>query len=224
VGGNETITFDCRVISATNRDILQMVAEGTFREDLYYRLFQFPVRIPPLRERGQDVLILAHAFLQRFIDQHPEFKGKRLASESVRAIEAYAWPGNVRELKSVVERAVLISDQDAIAVGDLLLDLPGAVSPWTQRTRNAPAPTRAVASGDGMPAHVTEAEPVLAIAEPAPVEADEIVPFEEMKRRAVERAYESCAGNVDRAAAELGIGRATMYRLMKKYGMGGEEN
>ncbi len=224
VGGNETITFDCRVISATNRDILQMVAEGTFREDLYYRLFQFPVRIPPLRERGQDVLILAHAFLQRFIDEHPEFKGKRLSSEAVRSIEGYAWPGNVRELKSVVERAVLISDQDAIAVDDLLLDLPGAVAPWTQRTRSTTlkAAVAPVASGDGMPAHVATAEPVLAIAEPAPAAAEEIVSFEEMKRRAVEKAYESCGGNVDRAAAELGIGRATMYRLMKKYGMGGE--
>ncbi|HLA63880.1 MAG TPA: sigma-54 dependent transcriptional regulator [Rhodothermales bacterium] len=250
VGGNETITFDCRVISATNRDILEMVAEGTFREDLYYRLFQFPVRIPPLRERGQDVLVLAHAFLQRFIDEHPEFKGKRFATEAVRAVAAYAWPGNVRELKSVVERAVLISDHDVIAESDLLLDAPAAVAPWARRVRGleplAPAPMPAAPavmpaavfapaagmahdsvqpaqSGDGMGAP-TAAAPVLAFAEsvalaagPIPMADDAIVPIEELKRRAVEKAYRVCDGNVDRAAAELGIGRATMYRLLKKY-------
>jgi transcriptional regulator of acetoin/glycerol metabolism len=120
----------------------------------------------------------------------------------------------------VVERAVLISDEDVITVDDLLLDLPGAVAPWTERTRS-----HAPSSGDGMPAAVEVAEPVLAVAEPAglaePTPADdEILSIDEMKRRAAEKALESCGGNVDRAAAELGIGRATMYRLIKKYGLG----
>ncbi|HLT48226.1 MAG TPA: sigma-54 dependent transcriptional regulator [Rubricoccaceae bacterium] len=237
VGGSETIRFDCRVISATNKDILKMVAEGTFREDLYYRLFQFPVPLPPLRERGQDVLLLAHSFLKRYGQEHPAFKGKRFSPEATRAILAHPWPGNVRELKNAVERAILISDGDTIEAADLLLDGPQAVAPWTQRTREAAAP--APAAGDGMAAPagtldapvpelvVTEATaaapaPVVAAPAPAPFPDDEIVPLEELKRQAVERAYRLCEGNVDRAAVELGIGRATMYRLLKKYDLGGE--
>ena len=220
VGGNETIRFQCRVISATNKDILQMVADGTFREDLYYRLFQFPVQLPPLRERGQDVLLLAHDFLKRYGQEHPEFKAKRFSPEATRAILGHAWPGNVRELKNAVERAILISDGEAIEVADLLLDGLNAVAPWTERTHKAAAPAPA---GDGQAA--AAGEPALVVAEapgdaeaPAgPFHGDEIVPLEELKRRAVEQAYRVCEGNVDRAAVELGIGRATMYRLLKKY-------
>src|SRR5690606_15028179 len=202
-----------------------------FREDLYYRLFQFPLPLPPLRERGQDVLVLAHDFLRRYVAEHPEFKHKRFSAEATRAILANPWPGNVRELKNAVERAVLISDGEVIEADDLLLGGPSAVAPWAERMRPA-APARPAASGDGMgrPA----APPVLAVPEaaeaaasgaasgtdsrePAPSEDDEIVPLEDLKRQAVERAYRICEGNVDRAAVELGIGRATMYRLLKKY-------
>ncbi|HYE97191.1 MAG TPA: sigma-54 dependent transcriptional regulator [Rubricoccaceae bacterium] len=228
VGGSETIRFDCRVISATNKDVLQMVAEGKFREDLYYRLFQFPLTLPPLRERGPDVLSLAHSFLKAYTDAHPEFKGKRLSGEATRAILAYAWPGNVRELKSVVERAVLISDTDTIGVEDLLLDLSSGVTPWTARLRPAMEPigmatpvmesAPPASSGDGMGllGADDEALPALAVAAPPP-DGEAIVPLEDLKRQAVERAYHRCGGNADRAAAELGIGRATLYRLLKKY-------
>ena len=247
VGGSETIRFDCRVISATNKDVLQMVADGTFREDLYYRLFQFPVLLPPLRERGQDVLVLAHDFLRAYTEAHPRFRAKRLGPDAARALMAYAWPGNVRELKSVVERAVLISDADEIAPPDLLLDGPQAISPWADRVRGgasgasptsgdgaaapepaiAPPAAVAVASPEpaAIPAPLTPADlglptPAPAAAPPpaAPAEDDRtIVPLEELKRQAVERAYGICEQNAERAAQELGIGRATMYRLLKKY-------
>ncbi|MEL6773098.1 MAG: sigma 54-interacting transcriptional regulator, partial [Bacteroidota bacterium] len=105
VGGSGLIKFDARVISATNKDILAMIRENTFREDLYYRLFQFPVVLPPLREREQDVLVLAHHFLTAYKEDHQQFRDKLLSSEATRAIAAYNWPGNVRELKNVVERA-----------------------------------------------------------------------------------------------------------------------
>ena len=235
VGGSETITFECRVISATNRDILQMVAAGTFREDLYYRLFQFPVSVPPLRERGQDVLLLAHTMLADYTQRYPRFKGKRLSPEAARALMGYAWPGNVRELKSTVERAVLISEGDDIQEADLLLGGPSAIQPWIERMRGKPAsgdgaaPSPALAPAElslaatqpGTPTPGTaqpDAFPPMAVTEAAPAPApDDIVPLDEMKRRAVERAYAACDQNAERAAAELGIGRATMYRLLKKY-------
>lgn len=262
VGGDKTIKFECRVISATNKSVLGMVKEGTFREDLYYRLFQFPIALPPLRERGNDVLLLAQGFLEAYVEAHPQFKGKRLSPDAVRALLDYPWPGNVRELKSTVERAVLIADDDEIAVADLLLDGPQAIRPWAERLGEPSgdgAGREATPSGDGA-AHAAPSAPVPADATPEPAgpptswddlpplavggasgaaaapasEAkaqprapaggiaaldpdDAIVPLDELKRRAVERAHAICEGNVERAASELGIGRATMYRLLKKY-------
>ena len=245
VGGSGVIKFECRVISATNRNILDMVAAGTFREDLYYRLFQFPVDLPPLRERGQDVLLLAHDILKSYIAAHPQFKGKRLGMAAVEALSSYAWPGNVRELKSTIERAVLIADGDEILPGDLLIGGPGAIRPWAERTRDteraAPVDRPSSHSGDGVssassfpplaaPAEVPElaiagaaaAQPQLGNASGGTLTASDpddgpIIPLEELKHQAVARAFRLCEKNVERAAGELGIGRATMYRLLKKY-------
>jgi len=166
VGGTETITFDARVISATNRDILQMIRKGTFREDLYYRLFQFPIPLPPLRHRGQDILLLANFILKEYTKVHPEFKSRRLSSEARRAILGHTWPGNVRELKSAVERAILLSDHDDIQVSDLMLDGRNVISPWSERmtlaeaaehrfepTQHAPV-THSTPGGDGQNADI----------------------------------------------------------------------
>jgi transcriptional regulator with GAF, ATPase, and Fis domain len=108
VGGSETVRVDVRVIAATNRNLVDMVARGTFREDLYYRLNVFPVALPPLRERPRDIAILVHAFVRQFARQ----AGKRIdgvTPEAMRRLESYRWPGNVRELQNVVERAVILA-------------------------------------------------------------------------------------------------------------------
>jgi PAS domain S-box-containing protein len=108
VGGSETIRVDVRVIAATNRNLPDMVARGTFREDLYYRLNVFPVMLPPLRDRAEDIPLLVHAFLRRFARQ----AGKRIddvTPEAMWRLQAYRWPGNVRELQNVVERAVILT-------------------------------------------------------------------------------------------------------------------
>jgi len=223
VGGSETITFDARVISATNRSIVQEIRDGKFREDLYYRLFHFPIPLPPLRERGQDLLLLANHFLREYIKAHPEFKGKRLSAQARRAILDYAWPGNVRELKSAVERAVLLSDAEDIEPPDLLLNDQGVISPWSERVTAVDgagagrAPVQPVSfSRSTQQTHDGAGEAGIDLGG-----GDEIVALDDLKRRAVERAYRLCEGNVDRAAVELGIGRATMYRLLKKYNMMG---
>ncbi len=221
VGGDKTISFDCRVISATNKEVLSMISEGGFREDLYYRLFQFPVTLPPLRERGQDVLVLAHHFVEAYQAEHPGFADKLLSKKASKAILKYPWPGNVRELKNAVERALLISDAEQIAAEDLMLELNAGITPWTERAGGPPAsapppaptpqPAQLAPGGDGIGAGESDEPPSLSLGD------EEIVPLEELKQRAVERAYQICEGNVDRAAVELGIGRATMYRLLKKY-------
>ena len=108
VGGNETIRVDVRVVAATNRNLPQMVARGQFREDLYYRLNVFPIALPPLRERAEDVPPLVNSVLRRYARQ----AGKRIddvAPEAMWRLLAYKWPGNIRELQNVIERAVVFA-------------------------------------------------------------------------------------------------------------------
>ncbi|MCH8473721.1 MAG: sigma-54 dependent transcriptional regulator [Opitutales bacterium] len=108
VGGTKTIKVDVRILATTNRNLLQAVEEGTFREDLYYRLNVFPLESPSLRERGEDVMLIAETFLKEFARKH----GRRLsglAEETKRALLCYQWPGNVRELQNVIERAVIMT-------------------------------------------------------------------------------------------------------------------
>jgi DNA-binding NtrC family response regulator len=113
VGGTQDISVNLRVISATNRDLAQTVRSGRFREDLYYRLKVVPVRVPPLRERREDIELLAKHFLHQYNGTFSKsFEG--ISDEALAAMQAYAWPGNVRELKNVMERAVLLFDGDAI--------------------------------------------------------------------------------------------------------------
>lgn len=115
LGGSQTIKTNVRVVAATNRDLWKMVEEGTFRSDLYYRLNVFPVNIPPLRERRNDIPLLIHFFAQFFKRQ---FK-KAITSiddRSIEALSSYSFPGNVRELKHIVERAVLLSDGEALYI------------------------------------------------------------------------------------------------------------
>lgn len=109
VGDNQFISINARILTATNRDLREMVAEGKFREDLYYRLAVFPLHIIPLRQRKQDIVLLARHFLSRLAPGHPGF-----SPEAVRQMEAYAWPGNVRELENWVEYAVVLSGNEKI--------------------------------------------------------------------------------------------------------------
>jgi len=118
VGGTRTLVADCRILSATNRDIDRAVAEGRFREDLYWRLNVIRVSVPPLRDRPEDVPLLAQAFLARFAGKnHKEIAG--LSPEALDALGAYRWPGNVRELENVVERAVVLCRSPQVTIENL---------------------------------------------------------------------------------------------------------
>jgi len=118
VGGNKQIKVDIRVIAATNRDLMQMVKEGTFREDLYYRLYVFPIIIPPLRERYCDVIVLAEYFVSKFTRRFDK-EIKRISTPVQEMLLAYSWPGNVRELENVIERTVILSEDNTIHGYDL---------------------------------------------------------------------------------------------------------
>jgi len=147
VGGNETIRVDVRVVAATNRNLPQLVARGQFREDLYYRLNVFPVALPPLRERAEDIPPLVNTFLARYARQ----AGKRIEEVSPEAmwrLLAYKWPGNVRELQNVIERAVVFARHRVLDL-DALPDLSAPPSsPLTVAAAAAPtdmSPPRTIA-------------------------------------------------------------------------------
>ena len=118
VGGSELLDVDFRLIAATNRDLEKEVAEGRFREDLYYRLKVVTLRIPPLRERPADLPPLAEHFLASFSQEHGK-PGKRLSAEAMEVLARYPWPGNVRELRNVIESAVVFHQGEEIGVADL---------------------------------------------------------------------------------------------------------
>ena len=113
VGGTGTIKTDVRVINATNRDLEDLIAEGTFRQDLYYRLNVFAIHIPPLRERRADILLLADHFVEKYSKANHKYI-RRISTPAIDMLMSYHWPGNVRELENVIERAVLMSDDDVI--------------------------------------------------------------------------------------------------------------
>src|SRR6202044_741597 len=120
VGSSRPISVDVRVIAATNRDMRAAVAAGAFRLDLFYRLNVFPLRVPSLRERGEDIPLLVEYMIERFARK----TGKKIRSISRATLDlfqAYDWPGNIRELQNVVERAVILSDEDTFAVDETWL-------------------------------------------------------------------------------------------------------
>ncbi len=190
VGGREAFQVDVRIVSATHRDLEAMVASGEFREDLFYRLVQFAIPVPPLRERGADILLLAERFLSAVVARHPDLEARRFTASARKALVRHAWPGNVRELKSAVERAALVASGVSIGASDLRLG-------------------RSLLGGARTPAdHAVAA-----------TASSEIVSIDDLKRLALEHALEVCDGQIDQTAQALGITRSTVYRLLKKYGI-----
>jgi formate hydrogenlyase transcriptional activator len=195
VGGTEDVKVDVRVVAATNRDLERMVADGTFRSDLYYRLSVFPLLLPPLRERREEIRALGGYFLERQA-RVMHRKPPHVRDEIWAALEGQAWPGNVRELENFLQRALILSPGPELALPDL-------PAPAAAR-RSAPARADAPAAGgaDGPPAP------------PRPF-ADEV-------REVLARALEACGGRVygpQGAAALLGLKPTTLQGKMKKYGV-----
>ncbi|MBV8224263.1 MAG: sigma-54-dependent Fis family transcriptional regulator, partial [Verrucomicrobia bacterium] len=125
VGGSQSIRADVRLVAATNRDITALVREGKFREDLYYRLNVVQIRVPPLRERKEDIPLLANAFLKE-ISERDNKAFRPLSAEAMEALIQYNWPGNVRELKGAIDAGVTLSTGNQITIRDLPLTIRGA--------------------------------------------------------------------------------------------------
>ena len=127
VGGNEVTPTNVRIIVATHKNLLEEVKEKRFREDLYYRLIGLPIELPPLRDRGNDILILAKHFIDQFCKEN-KLEKKTLSSEAQQKVLQYAYPGNVRELKSVMELAVVMADEEVIEAHHITLSSPATMT------------------------------------------------------------------------------------------------
>src|SRR5262245_24626859 len=203
VGGTRTLRANVRVIAATNRDLAAGIARQTFREDLYYRLNVFQLHIAPLRERVEDVLPLAEAFLTEL----GRTMGRPAAGISREARDwllEYAWPGNVRELRNAIERAILLCDGGLITRAHLPAPVPRSeLSNGGPGHRNG-AEHRSSNGGSGQVAERADAENVN---------------LDEMERGYIERALAQARGNKSRAARLLGLSRAQLYWRLEKHGI-----
>lgn len=143
IGGNALLPVDVRVICATNRNLNQLIAEKTFREDLYYRINEMEIILPPLRERGQDVLLIAQALLKRFCRELQQSQ-KQFAQDALELLEAYDWPGNIRELENRIKSTVILTDEKMIHAKDLKLNSGKPTMPFNLRVVREEAERRAI--------------------------------------------------------------------------------
>jgi DNA-binding NtrC family response regulator len=137
VGSNKTLTADVRLIAATNKNLEEMVKAGTFREDLFFRLRVFEIVLPPLRQRANDVLLLARRFLREFSDENNKHVND-FTPDALQALMNHPWPGNVRELRTAIERAVILARSDCVNLRDLPADIRAALNPGASQRPDAP--------------------------------------------------------------------------------------
>jgi DNA-binding NtrC family response regulator len=215
VGGRKSIKVDVRIISATNRDLIADVKAGRFREDLFYRLHVFPISVPPLRARRDDIPELARHFLTRIAAE----EGKRVRGISARAmtlLAAHRWPGNVRQLENAVFRAVVLADgdevgvdefpqiasqvsSDALAAQPLIEPSPAMVASWPEPDRPSP-----VTSAHSLPLTGPNGD---------------VRPLDDIERETIRFAISHYRGQMSEVARRLRIGRSTLYRKLEGLGL-----
>jgi DNA-binding NtrC family response regulator len=176
VGSTDRIPLSARIIAATNRDLDVAVRQGTFRQDLFFRLNVVQIKIPPLRERKTDIPILVNSFLEKFSEANGRMR--TISEDAIARMMAYDWPGNVRELENAIERAIALGSGPILHAGDLPTNLQ-------------------YGTGERLPQN------------------DELLPLDELERRAILRALREAGGDKLAAARMLGIGKTTLYRKLK---------
>jgi DNA-binding NtrC family response regulator len=229
VGGTRPITVDVRVVAATNRDLSDMVRRGLFREDLFYRLSVIHTVVPALRERPEDIPLLAEHFLARFRGQAAR-RVTGFAPDAVARLVAHPWPGNVRELRNAIERAVVLGDGDRIRADDLPPQLaPRGGGPKRTSSPTPPLGSMAIIDREqapqvSSPAIAVAAPPVPmpAAAPPAPAAGGDAAAksLRELEKEGILAALAATGGNKAQAAAILEIDRSTLYKKLKEYGIG----
>jgi DNA-binding NtrC family response regulator len=205
VGDTRTNKVDTRIVAATNRDLLDEIDAGRFREDLYYRLNVVPIYLPPLRERREDIPILVEFFLKRYVEQNRR-DVKRVQPEAMRRLREHDWPGNVRELQNYVERGVVLGEGPELTVEHLPPQLRGESPPRPIRSRGGdPAALASELVRQGLRAAGPQANNLY----------DRIVGL--VERELIEQVLASCERVQIKAAARLGINRNTLHKKLSEY-------
>ena len=233
VGARKPVRVDVRIISATNRDLITDVMQGRFREDLFYRLHVFPISVPPLAERPEDIPELVRHFLARFAAE----EGKRvtgISTEALTMLSAYRWPGNVRQLENAVFRAVVLTEGSEIGVAEFpqiaqaasALPLP-QIAPIPSLDSPSLAAGSLAAPSLAAPAHtdspVADSLPAALYAKLALLDATgDIRPLEEIEGEVIRFAIAHYRGQMSEVARRLQIGRSTLYRKLDSLGLATE--
>jgi transcriptional regulator with GAF, ATPase, and Fis domain len=199
VGGHETIKVDVRLVSATNRNLEKMIEDGEFREDLYYRLNVFPIQLPPLRDRLEDLPVLVGHFVTKFARQMG-VTAAPASAEAIAKLGEYNWPGNVRELENIIERAMILAK--GAPLGASHLDFGRRAQSLTPASGTQPLPTVASAPAVGADDGKSLAERLL-----------------DSERKEIVAAVEKSRGNIASASRILGINRSTLYYRLRKHGL-----
>jgi two-component system, NtrC family, response regulator AtoC len=205
VGDTRTVKVDTRVIAATNRDLLDEIGAGRFREDLYYRLNVIPIYLPPLRERRDDIPLLVEFFLKRYSEQNQRVV-RHVRSDTMALLRSHDWPGNVRELQNYMERAVVLSEGSELAVEHLPPQLRGEAPPRPVRTRSSDLAV--------LTAELVH-QGVLAAGPHANDLHDRIVG--QVERELIQQVLSSCERVQIKAAARLGINRNTLHKKLSEF-------
>ena len=202
VGSNRPITVDFRLISATNRDLAALVEQGNFREDLYYRLNVFPVQIPPLRERADDIEPLVDYFVSRAAaSEGKPIRG--VTPEALELLKDFSWPGNVRQLENSIFRGIVLCDEDLLGVGDF---------PQIAQRLGVQIPAPPVSGEHGVPAGPREAIRALD-------SSGAVRPLKDVEEELIRLAIDHNNGHMSKVARQLGIGRSTLYRKIRDLGL-----
>ena len=219
VGGKRSVRVDIRLLSATNRSLLDMVRAGTFREDLYYRLNVYPITLPSLRARREDVPDLARAFLARFAAE----EGKRIrgiAAEALALLIRYDWPGNVRQLENAMFRAVVLADGDELTLAEFP-QIAGQVDGFDVRI--PPVPARDPARDAAPAAEPTREIVRVEVRDPHATsllnEIGDVRTLEDLEAEHIRFALAHYRGRMSEVSRRLGIGRSTLYRKLKELGL-----
>ena len=220
VGAARPVKVNVRVISATNRRLLNLAREGAFREDLYYRLNVFPIYLPPLRERKDDIPALADHFIARFAAE----EGRRVVAISPQALDmltGFDWPGNIRQLENAIFRAVVLAESPVLMPEDFPQIL------VAEKGREAARAERGTGFTPAQPVHIDNAPALPRLPDPQPVPVPDrfldgtgnLLPLAEIERELIAFAIDHNAGRMAQVARQLGIGRSTLYRKLKEYGL-----
>ncbi|MDL2290896.1 sigma-54 dependent transcriptional regulator [Desulfovibrio sp. OttesenSCG-928-F20] len=207
VGGMETLKVDVRVLATTNRDLDSWVKDGKFRQDLFFRLNVIPLRLPALRERGDDVMALAEFFIAMYVREY-NLSPVELSPEARDWLGAYAWPGNVRELQNLMERAVLLSGGQSVTPSHFLLEN----EEWPLFLDEAPE-----TSVQSLPEHAAQDPVQGAPREEAAAFSGGVIPLHEMERIMIQKGLEQTGGNRTQAAELLGISVRTLRNKLNEY-------